>query len=237
MCALVDGFVQILTKGGKGNNPRAVSNVAVIRSADGGATWSNPVIVSQLINAPVTIGGQAVRTGDGIPAFTADPAIGDLYAVWQDGRFSPDGQAKIALSRSTDGGLHWSAPVRIDQSPGDVPAFTPQVTINADGMIGVSYYDLQNATTAQPGLTDAYLVTCPAATSDCTNPASWAAGGQTLLSTTGSFDMTTAPNAEGFFVGDYEGLTSTGSTFDPFFVMAQPRATTGSTDPFANTAG
>jgi hypothetical protein len=90
---------------------------------------------------------------------------------------------------------------------------------------GVSYYDLQNAT--QPGLTDAYLVTCPAATSDCSNPTSWAAGGQTLLSATGSFDMTTAPNAEGFFVGDYEGLTSTGSTFDPFFVMAsrsRPRA-------------
>lgn len=52
-----------------------------------------------------------------------------------------------------------------------------------------------------------------------------------------SFDMTTAPNAEGFFVGDYEGLTSTGSTFDPFFVMAKPIATKGPTDPFANTAG
>jgi hypothetical protein len=233
---LVDGFVQILTKGGKGN-PSAVSNVAVIRSADGGATWSKPVIVSQLTSAPVTIGGAAVRTGDGIPAFTADPATGDLYAVWQDGRFSPDGQAKIALSRSTDGGLHWSTPVRIDQSPGDVPAFTPQVTINADGTIGVSYYDLQNATATAPGLTDAYLVTCPAATSDCSNPASWAAGGQTLLSTTGPFDMTTAPNAEGFFVGDYEGLTSTGSTFDPFFVMARPIATKGPTDPFASTAG
>jgi hypothetical protein len=49
--------------------------------------------------------------------------------------------------------------------------------------------------------------------------------------------MTTAPNAEGLFVGDYEGLTATGTTFDPFFVMAKPIATTGSTDPFANTAG
>jgi hypothetical protein len=182
---LVDGFVQILTKGGKGK-PSSVSNVAVIRSADGGATWSAPVIVSQLIDAPVSIAGAAVRSGDGIPAFTADPATGDLYTVWQDGRFSADGQAKIALSRSTDGGLHWSTPIRIDQSPGDVQAFTPQVTVNADGTIAVSYYDLQNATAAQPGLTDAYLVTCPAATSDCTNPASWAAGAQTLLSTTGS---------------------------------------------------
>jgi hypothetical protein len=49
--------------------------------------------------------------------------------------------------------------------------------------------------------------------------------------------MTTAPNAGGYFTGDYEGLTTTGTTFDPFFVMAQPIATLGPTDPFANTAG
>jgi hypothetical protein len=230
---LVDGFTLLLTKGGKGK-PSTVRDVAVLRSTDGGATWSGPVIVSQLIRAEVSIAGKAVRTGDIIPAFTADPATGNLYAVWQDGRFSPTGQAKIAFSMSSDGGLHWSTPIRIDQSPGDAPAFTPQVHVNVDGTIGVTYYDLENATASKPGLTDAFLVTCQAA---CGNPASWAAGGETLLSTTGSFDMTTAPIARGFFVGDYEGLTSSGTTFDPFFVMARPIATKGPTDPFANTAG
>jgi hypothetical protein len=179
-----------------------------------------------------------VRTGDVIPIFTTDPVTGNLYVDWQDGRFSPDGQAKIAFSMSSDGGLTWSTPIRVDQSPGDVPAFTPQVHVNADGTIGLTYYDLPNATASQPGLTDAYLVTCPAATSDCTSAANWAAGGQTLLSTTGSFDMTTAPGSDaGYFVSDYEGLTSSGNTFDPFFVMAQPIATKGPTDPFSNTAG
>lgn len=232
---LIDGFTLLLTQGGKGN-PSTVSDVAVLRSADGGATWSGPVIVSQLVDAPVSIAGQAVRTGDIIPAFAANPSTGALYAVWQDGRFSPDGQAKIAFSMSSDGGLHWSTPIRIDQSPGDVPAFTPQLHVNSDGTIGVSYYDLENATAAVPGLTDAFLVTCPAATSDCGRAASWAAGGETRLSTSGSFNMTTAPNAEGFFVGDYEGLTSTFGTFDSFFMMAQPIATKGLTDPFANAA-
>jgi hypothetical protein len=234
--ALVDFFVLINTKGGKGN-PSETLSVAAIRSTDGGDTWSAPVIISPLVDAPVTINGAAVRTGDIIPSVAADPATGNLYAVWQDGRFSPTGQAKVAFSESTDGGLHWSTPIRIDQSLGDTPAFTPQVYVNSAGTIGVSYYDFENATAAKPGLTDAFIVTCPAATSDCTKATSWAAGGATRLSTSGSFDMTTAPNAEGFFVGDYEGLTASGTTFDPFFVMAQPRATAGPTDPFANTAG
>lgn len=50
--------------------------------------------------------------------------------------------------------------------------------------------------------------------------------------------MTTAPFAEGYFVGNYEGLTPTGSTSDPFLVMVQPITVKGLTDdPFANAAG
>ena len=44
---LVDGFTLLLTKGGKGN-PSTDRSVAVLRSTDGGATWSAPVIVSPL---------------------------------------------------------------------------------------------------------------------------------------------------------------------------------------------
>jgi hypothetical protein len=73
--------------------------------------------------------------------------------------------------------------------------------------------------------------------SDCSKAASWAAGGETRLSTSGSFDMTTAPNAEGLFVGDYEGLTSSSTTFHASFAMSKPIAITGRTDLFANTAG
>jgi hypothetical protein len=108
--------------------------------------------------------------------------------------------------------------------------------VASDGTIGVTYYNLQNATASQPGLTDAFIVHCQAVDSDCSAAPSWSVGGQTRLSTTGSFDMTTAPNAGGFFVGDYEGLTASGATFVPFFVMARPIATRGPTDPFASTA-
>ena len=50
--------------------------------------------------------------------------------------------------------------------------------------------------------------------------------------------MLTAPSAGGPFVGDYDGLTpamqSTTNLFESAFVMAQPQATNGPTDLFAN---
>jgi hypothetical protein len=230
---LIDGFDLIQNKGGLGNNQRQSLSVAVIRSTDGGASWSQPIIVAPQVFASVSIAGHPVRSSDELPDFATGPD-GNLYAVWQDGRFSASGAAKVAMSMSSDGGLHWTAPIRVDQSPGDTPAFTPQVHVASDGTAGVSYYDLENATPAQPGLTDTFIVHCHAA---CADPASWAAGGETRVSTSGSFDMTQAPDAGGYFVGDYMGLTASGTTFAPFFVMARPVATAGPTDSFANTAG
>jgi len=46
----------------------------------------------------------------------------------------------------------------------------------------------------------------------------------------------TAPDARGYFLGDYTGLTASGTTFDPFFMMSHPIATKGLSDPFANQA-
>ncbi len=225
---LIDGFDLITNKGGFGN-PSSTYAVAVIRSTDGGAHWSPPTIVAPQQVASVSIAGQPVRSSDELPEFAAGPD-GTLYAVWQDARFSPTGQSKIALSRSTDGGITWSAPVRVDQSPGDTPAFLPQIHVAADGTVGLMYDDLEHATAAQPGLTDAFLARCSAA---CGSATSWTASGETRLTTSGSFDLTTAPVADGYFVGDYQGLTASGATFDPFVIAAEPVATKGATDPFA----
>jgi hypothetical protein len=171
-----------------------------------------------------------VRSSDELPEFAVGPD-GTLYAVWQDARFT--GTSKIAMSMSTDGGVTWTSPIRVDQSPASVPAFLPQIKVASIGTVGVTYYDLQNATTTQPGLSDVFIASCSA---NCGAASSWATGGQTKLAPT-SFDYTTAPNAGGLFIGDYQGLTAAGGTFLPFFVAARPVATSGPTDSFSTTAG
>jgi Neuraminidase (sialidase) len=148
---LIDGFDLITTKGGKGHNQRSTDSVAVIRSTNGGASWSAPIIVAPEQVAPVTIAGHPVRSSDTLPEFAVGPE-GNLYAVWQDARFSPTGTSKIAFSMSSDGGLTWTTPIRADQSVGDTPAVVPSIHASSDGTVGLSYYDLEPATSANPGL-------------------------------------------------------------------------------------
>jgi hypothetical protein len=248
---LIDGMSLITNQGGKcpfvfivnqSGHPShcgkgSTFTAAVIRSTDGGNTWSEARGIDTQQVASVSIAGHSVRSSDFLPEFATNPVNGNIYAVWQDARFSPAGASKIAFSQSTDGGLTWSPVIRIDQSPGNTQAFLPQIHVASDGTVGLLYYDLENATAAQPGLTDAFIAHCHSATSDCTNPASWAADGETRLTTSGSFDYLTAPQAGGLFLGDYAGLTSSGTTFKALFDMSKPIATAGQSDTFSNSAG
>ena len=47
--------------------------------------------------------------------------------------------------------------------------------------------------------------------------------------------MLTAPYAVGYFVGDYEGLAASGTTFRPFWVQANSGNTANRTDVFTTT--
>jgi hypothetical protein len=209
-------------------------NVAVMRSTDKGQTWSSPTIVSKLgyVQVKDPDSGQLVRTGDINPDVAVDetigtPTSGNLYLVWQDARFSGGARAGVAFSKSTDGGLTWSAPVQINQVP-SVSAFTATVHVADDGTIGVSYYDFRNNTSDTSTLpTDYWLVHSHD-------------GGATWTDEThiaGPFDMKTAPDALGFFVGDYEGLSAVGNSFLSLSVQANSGDTNNRTDVFSTQVG
>jgi hypothetical protein len=159
----------------------------------------------------------------GPPAEAAvDPNSGAIYVVWQDSSFGP--RSSIALSRSTDGGLTWSTPIKVNATPTNIPlgnqqAFTPNVSVNNAGAVAVSYYDFRNSTVDGGATTptDAWVVHCHAATEDCAASSSWDEENRT---TDTSFDSRQAPVARGFFLGDYEGLGTDGTSFFPFFAIS-----------------
>jgi len=201
-------------------------NVAFVKSTDGGNTWTQPQIISELDTVFVTDPntGQTIRTGDIIPEPAIDPASGQLYVVWQDARFTNGQFDKVALSTSTDGGASWSTPIQVNtNTPANRPGFTPSVRVNSAGVVGVTFYDFRNLSTQTTTLpTDYWLVT------STNHGASF--GNEVHIA--GSFDMLTAPFARGFFVGDYEGLTNIGKTFEPFFVQANSGNIANRTDVF-----
>jgi len=217
---LVNGFDLITIR--RGALPTdALYNVALIRSEDGGVTWSeDAIIVDQLRTIGVTDPetGDPVRTGDIIPDIAVDPTSGALYAVWQDARFNGLQADEVAFSMSTDGGFTWSTPIKINKTPtnialGNRQAFTPSADAAADGTIAVTYYDFRNNDSGADLKTDYFVIHCHPSTG-CTNPANW---GNEIRLTNTSFDMRQAPFARGFFVGDYEGLASDGNDFVAFF--------------------
>jgi hypothetical protein len=144
----------------------------------------------------------AVRSLDKGLTWSAPSEVGSLRSVGtRDAATGVRVRDGIVLARSRDAGRTWSAPLAVNRMA-SAPAFTPVVHVRADGRIGVLHYDLRsNTPDAATLLADAWLVTSA-------DGVQWS---ETHMA--GPFDMTQAPNAGGLFLGDYQGLASSGSEF------------------------
>jgi len=239
---LVNVFNEILNF--KGNDDRAKFdfNVTVIRSTDKGERWSRPIRVADMLTRALFDGfgvrdpdtNFPLRTGDIIPEIAVDRSSGNIFIVWQDARFDGDFQHdSVALSMSTDGGLTWTAPMKVNRTPFQAgqrgAAHTPAVYVASDGVVGVSYHDFRNDTPepggAGPLSTDAFLARYVVQDGQLVFipdfGLSSTSEGDTRL-TDESFDTRRAPVARGFFLGDYAGLTASANVFVPFFTITTP---------------
>jgi hypothetical protein len=171
------------------------------RSTDQGRTWSAPRIIQDVLPVEQTTdqnNDRPVRTGTEVVNAAADPRRGDLYAVWQDARFSGGRHDAVALSRSADGGGHWSAPVAIDSVHGS-PAVVPAIAVDAAGRVGVSFLDWRDLEAGDN-------TTLPARYRLAVS-VDQARHFQTQALSS-AFDLMLAPDAGGLFLGDYTGLAA-----------------------------
>jgi hypothetical protein len=204
------------------------SFMGLVRSTDGGLTWSKPIKIAHASALPDVDPdtGHPLRTGaefGGLPDVAVDLFRHTLYVAWATSRFSNGAHNDIALAKSTDGGLSWSTPVKVNQSPPGVTAFSPSVEVLPDGTIGVGYYDLR-ANTPDP-------ITLPTDYFLATSKSGWAPWTETRI-TPRSFDDSTAPDAGGYFLGDYVGMTNDAHAFDLLFIEAASRRPNNRTDTF-----
>jgi hypothetical protein len=202
--------------------------IAFVKSNDGGETWSKPHAIARV--QPLNpLEDFQYRLGYPGPTAASDPVSGKLYVVWTDTRFNQSETPEIAISVSTDGGSTWSAPRQVS-AKSDRPAFTPAVAINAQGVIGVSYYranDLYASYTdtdphPPPVLVDAWFARSTDGGMHFGNP----------VRLGGPCDYWRAPLANGYFLGDYQGLAVAGLTFHPLFVMTNSGHAGNRTDVF-----
>jgi hypothetical protein len=189
---------------------------AFVKSTDGGTTWSAPQQIARMFTVGVTDPntGALIRVGDGLPEPAIDPATGQLYVVWEESSAFKRGNVRgaeddtITLATSTNGGSSWSLTSPVNTFTG-LPAFTPTVRVNSAGTVAVTYYDTRTlAPTNTTTLPTDYWITYS------TNHGASFDGEQHI---TGPFNMLAAAFARGYFVGDYEALTSSGTSFIPVF--------------------
>jgi len=124
--------------------PSAFGNIiGFARSTDNGTTWGSPVNTSaEFFTMDQVLGNDRVNTSPSLAVDNSGGAFqGNIYLVYANNNFQ-DG-ADIAFQRSTNGGMTFSTPVRLNSRLGDDRAqWFPWVTVDkTTGRIHVFYYD------------------------------------------------------------------------------------------------
>lgn len=219
---LINVFFRILYDRRKVASPVGIEQ-AIFRSHDQGRHWEKldtpvaDIIPTGAIDLELLIEHDVylpVRDAGQLPDVVADQHNGNIYMVWQDGRFSEYGTSAVVISRSIDAGFTWSAPMPVhDVSDPLNQAFLPTVSVAQDGTVGVLFYDFRNDVFGDPTLdTDVYLTMLDPHLKILS---------ETRL-TEDSFDMRQMllTGYRGYFPGDYVGLDAAGNDFVAAFTVA-----------------
>jgi hypothetical protein len=117
------------------------SGIVEAKSTDGGLTFGAPVFVASAtaigFNGGSLLGNFRVNS---FPRIDVDPSTGNVYITYASGLGNGD-SGDVFFVRSTNGGATWSAPVRVNDEPGNNDQFFPDLAVNSAGVIRVFWYD------------------------------------------------------------------------------------------------
>lgn len=128
-------------------------------SADGGETWTITENAFPMSGITGILEDKANIRVNGLPNIAVDtttgPRRGWIYIVTGEKELSPAGtDPDIVMHRSTDGGLSWSAGIRVNQDElnnGKIQYF-PGIDIDKTGAINIIFYDDRNTTSDSAGV-------------------------------------------------------------------------------------
>jgi hypothetical protein len=200
---LADGsLVDVFAEAYRLSLPASPEEIRVVRSSDAGKSWSAPVTVARFPFSVVTSGshGHPIRaSGQDVTAFAERQSI---YVGWE---YNTRNHAQIGVTYSADGGRRW---VRArDPVDGALIAFLPEIAADGRGRVAVTWYQTASSigdpTTLQFGELDP-------------GKARW-----NITTAIGPFSLDRATaSAQGYFLGDYEGLTPSRCGFRLFDSVA-----------------
>jgi hypothetical protein len=217
----------------KAPSPSDRGHIAVVRSFDRGETWSAPATLDRVVSSALPLGEPfdaelGISFSIGETDIAVDPMTGDVYAAWEDARFSGTSSDGVVVTRSRDGGATWSQPVTGNPgTPPGVQASFEKLAVAADGTVGILFYDFRSDRPGDATLdTDAYLTLLTP-----TAGGSLAFASEVRL-TPASFDTrqfitrsTILAGFAGYFPGDYAGLRAAGNDFVAAFAVTHQNGT------------
>jgi len=117
-------------------------NISMLRSTDGGASWSVVgAVASNITPPPARYPNTTFRDGIEDTFTLGSQAVRGHYPLYVSYEDYSSGVGNVALTASYDGGTTWTPPIQVNDNVGPVDEFQPNLASAPDGTVSVAFYD------------------------------------------------------------------------------------------------
>jgi len=155
----LNGNVLTCWAGVTDSSPFTEDFVGFASSTDGGSTWSVKENAFDMNGISGLLTGKANIRVNGLPRIAVDTSGGSrngwIYIITTQKNLTPAGNdPDVILNRSTDGGITWSAGIRVnqDQVNNGAVQYFPAIHVDQLGGVNIIFYDDRNTTSDSTGV-------------------------------------------------------------------------------------